>query len=232
MSLQDSWRRANDSHELLALLAPLDPLRTWKPRKLRLWICACLRLSWTDLPATTQELLENMEQILAHACPSEEDRRAQNTLFACANCLDLESSSLHTLTSCLDRALLWAFRNQPAQAHSLMVMGYRNHLSPGPRAERLGQHAALLRHMVGNPFVAPLELTPIQKSWHGGTLSFLAQDILQKRQVHLLPVLADALEEAGVTDSRVLEHCRVPFRHPLGCWLLDQLVATFQHLVS
>jgi hypothetical protein len=227
MSVQDSWQRANDSHELLALLAPLDPLRIWKPRKLRLWICACLRLSWTDLPATTKELLENMEQILAHPCPSEEDRRAQNTMFSCANILDMESPTLHTLASCLDRALFWAFRNQPAQAHSLMVMGYLNYLSPASRYARLGQHATLLRHLIGDPFVAPLELTPAQKSWHGGTLAVLARDILHERQFYLLPVLADALEEAGLIDSRVLEHCRGSLAHPPGCWLLDQLMYIF-----
>jgi hypothetical protein len=228
MSLQDSWRRANDSHELLALLAPLDQPRIWKSRKLRLWVCACLRLSWTNLSVTTRDLLESMESLLAHPCLSEENRRTLNTLSSFAEVLDLESPTLSLLPALLDRALLWAFRNQPAQAHSLMVMGYLNYLSPAARYVRLGQHATLLRHLIGDPFVAPLELTPAQKSWHGGTLAVLVRDILHEHQVHLLPVLADALEDAGLTDSRALEHCRDPLAHPPGCWLLDQLMTIFQ----
>ena len=36
-----------------------------------------------------------------------------------------------------------------------------------------------------------------------------------------LPILADALEEAGVTDEALLAHCRDGGPHLRGCWALD-----------
>ena len=40
----------------------------------------------------------------------------------------------------------------------------------------------------------------------------------------LLPVLADALEEAGCTNEDILTHCRGPGPHVLGCWVVDLLL--------
>lgn len=39
-----------------------------------------------------------------------------------------------------------------------------------------------------------------------------------------MPLLADALEEAGCDDLEVLIHCREPKPHYRGCWLLDALL--------
>ena len=36
-----------------------------------------------------------------------------------------------------------------------------------------------------------------------------------------LPVLADALEEAGCASSDILDHCRSAGPHVRGCWLVD-----------
>jgi hypothetical protein len=38
-----------------------------------------------------------------------------------------------------------------------------------------------------------------------------------------VPVLADALEEAGCTDRTLLEHCRGGL-HVRGCWAVDLLL--------
>jgi hypothetical protein len=34
-------------------------------------------------------------------------------------------------------------------------------------------------------------------------------------------VLADALEEAGCSESEILRHCREPGEHVRGCWVVD-----------
>ena len=39
-----------------------------------------------------------------------------------------------------------------------------------------------------------------------------------------LPVLADALEEAGCTDADLLAHCRSGGGHLRGCWAVDLLL--------
>jgi hypothetical protein len=39
-----------------------------------------------------------------------------------------------------------------------------------------------------------------------------------------LPVLADALEEAGAAPRAVLDHCRCGGPHVRGCWAVDWLL--------
>lgn len=41
----------------------------------------------------------------------------------------------------------------------------------------------------------------------------------------VLPILADALEEAGCTDADILAHCRGPRSHVRGCWVIDLLLS-------
>jgi hypothetical protein len=52
----------------------------------------------------------------------------------------------------------------------------------------------------------------------------IARSIYDDRLFSDLPVLADALEEAGCTDSDILNHCRQPGEHVLGCWAVDLLL--------
>ena len=53
----------------------------------------------------------------------------------------------------------------------------------------------------------------------------LAEGIYQERAFDHLPILADALEEAGCTDATLLGHLHRPGAHVRGCWVLDLLRA-------
>jgi hypothetical protein len=77
--------------------------------------------------------------------------------------------------------------------------------------------AALLRDLVGNPF-RPVAASP---SWLTAGVRSLARAIYQDRTFDLLPLLADALEEAGCTNAAILNHCRNPGEHVRGCWAVD-----------
>jgi hypothetical protein len=57
-----------------------------------------------------------------------------------------------------------------------------------------------------------------------GVIRCLAEEIEQEGGHRLMPVLADALEDAGCTDAAVLGHARQAEPHPPGCWLLDLLL--------
>jgi hypothetical protein len=65
----------------------------------------------------------------------------------------------------------------------------------------------------------------IASSWlaSGGPLARLAQAIYQERRFQDLPILADALEDAGCDQAEILSHCRQPGDHVRGCWLVDAL---------
>lgn len=81
----------------------------------------------------------------------------------------------------------------------------------------------LLREVFGNPFhwcvVDPIWLTS-----NDGIARKLAQTIYDRRDFHLSPILADALEDAGCMDADLLEHLRSPGPHVRGCWALDLIL--------
>jgi hypothetical protein len=84
-------------------------------------------------------------------------------------------------------------------------------------------HAALLRCIFGNPF-RPATVAPPWLTWHGGLLVSMAQRMYDSRDFSDMPVLADALEEAGCSDTDILNHCRQPVGHVRGCWVVDLLL--------
>jgi hypothetical protein len=62
-------------------------------------------------------------------------------------------------------------------------------------------------------------------TWNGGAVRALARTIDEGRSFEQLPVLADALEDAGCTDDDILEHCREAGGHVRCCWVVDAILA-------
>jgi hypothetical protein len=62
----------------------------------------------------------------------------------------------------------------------------------------------LARCLFGNPF----RLVAFPPSWRTPQTEGLARSAYDRRDWALLPVLADALEEAGCGDTAILAHCR------------------------
>jgi hypothetical protein len=60
----------------------------------------------------------------------------------------------------------------------------------------------------GGNLSASLPADPAWLSWNNGTVRQLAQRIRETGETVLMPVLADALEEAGCTDAALLDYCR------------------------
>jgi hypothetical protein len=62
-------------------------------------------------------------------------------------------------------------------------------------------------------------------AWQGGTIPRLAQAIYAEQAFDRLPVLADALEEAGCADMDLLQHLRDGGPHTRGCFALDLILS-------
>jgi hypothetical protein len=75
----------------------------------------------------------------------------------------------------------------------------------------------LVKDVVGNPFGRG-EAEP---AWRTPTVLALGRGISEERTFDRLPILADALEDAGCTDGAILDHCRGPGPHVRGCWAVD-----------
>jgi hypothetical protein len=75
----------------------------------------------------------------------------------------------------------------------------------------------LLRETVGNPF-RPVAVSP---GWRTMSAVALARHIDEVGDFSTMPVLADALEDAGCDNDDILAHCRQPGVHVPGCWVVD-----------
>jgi hypothetical protein len=84
-------------------------------------------------------------------------------------------------------------------------------IGPGPTL------TDLIHDTIGNPF-RPLIFEP---SWLTPTVLALGVIIYAERAFDRLPILADALEDAGCTDTTILDHLRGPGPHSRGCFALD-----------
>jgi hypothetical protein len=86
--------------------------------------------------------------------------------------------------------------------------------------------ADLLREVFGNPF-RPLSVDPVLLQRHAAVIPKIARSIYDERAFDRLPVLADALEEAGCVDVEILNHCRLtqPGPHVRGCWVVDVILS-------
>jgi hypothetical protein len=85
--------------------------------------------------------------------------------------------------------------------------------------------AALLRDIVANPFAPPPHLDPAWLKWQDATVLRMATAIYEESAFGRMPLLGDALMDAGCDEEAVLAHCREQGAvHVRGCWVLDLLL--------
>ena len=99
---------------------------------------------------------------------------------------------------------------------------YERRLHQALVAEQARQ-ADLVREVIGNPF-RPASIDPAWLTANDHAAARIAEGIASARVFADLPILADALEDAGCTSRAVLDHCRTPGSHGVGCWVLDLLL--------
>jgi len=98
-----------------------------------------------------------------------------------------------------------------------------------PEAERTFQelsryHCCLLRDLFGPLPFRSISIATGLLAWNEFTVAKLAQDIYNHHRFDDLPILADALEEAGCQEADILAHCRGPVPHARGCWVVDLIL--------
>jgi hypothetical protein len=100
----------------------------------------------------------------------------------------------------------------------------REAASAAGQGDEPAAQAALLRCVVGSSSHPPQSRAPTVLAWHCGAARRLAKSIYAAHRFEDLPVLADLLEDAGLTDAALLAHLRGPGPHCLGCWALDAVL--------
>jgi hypothetical protein len=106
------------------------------------------------------------------------------------------------------------------------VQALDNEIWSAGRGERISRAAVeraaqtdLVRCLIGNPF----REVAVDPTWLTSTVVALARGIAADRAHDRLPILADALEDAGCADANVLSHCRGAHAHTKGCWVIELL---------
>ncbi len=83
------------------------------------------------------------------------------------------------------------------------------------------QQVAVLRDLFGNPF-RPASFSP---DWRTDTAVSLARTMYEARDFSAMPILADALQDAGCDNDDILSHCRdANATHVRGCWVVDSVL--------
>jgi hypothetical protein len=92
------------------------------------------------------------------------------------------------------------------------------------KAERRRQ-CNLIRDLFENPMLPPVRIDRSWLDWRGGIVLRMARSVYEEHRFEELPILADALEDAGCAVSSILDHLRGPGPHFKGSWCLDLLLA-------
>jgi hypothetical protein len=67
----------------------------------------------------------------------------------------------------------------------------------------------------------PIRATEIDPNWRTADTLALARGILEDRASDRLPILADALTDAGCENDSILSHCQAVGEHLPECWAMD-----------
>ena len=187
-----------------------------QPRKLRLFACACARRLWHEMPEQLfREAIELAERVADDPLNLDKKRKKLKEKCESHQNTPLWTAAAATATNCLSTSASSAAWNG---AWSGTVGA---HDSPEWRADRAKQ-ADLLREIFGNP-LRPVRVEPEWLTWNNRTVPQIAARIYESNAFHDLPILADAVEEAGCTNAELLAHLRRPGGHVRGCWALDLL---------
>ncbi len=78
------------------------------------------------------------------------------------------------------------------------------------------------RRFADDVFGNPGRAATFDPAWRSDTAVSLARGMYESRDFSPMPILADALQDAGCDDAEILDHCRdVEHPHARGCWVVD-----------
>jgi hypothetical protein len=203
-------------------------------RKLRLFAAACCRRIWpllsaararkavvvaegfADGRATRRQLLNARSRARQAAVDAVE--RSARSRWPVA--LSASRLSVAEFACDLDRGRLSAACEAAASAAAAAADGGG---VEALRRERTAQ-SVVLRDVFGPLAFRPVHIEPDWLRWSWATVPAIAGHIYQERAFQELPILADALTDAGCDNQEVIDHCRHEGPHVRGCWVVDLLL--------
>ncbi len=231
------WLTETDPLVLLNDLYPLSTLDSGQPqtRACRLYLLACARRQWDRLPGVCRVLVELGEQYVE--APRERvklwtvgGRIAEELLHSDVVPGD-HQAAIDRLTDA-DLLLSSAARLGPPhppltpsawrKLAALVYLPFVPNTPPFTWVPAELHDAGLLREIYYNPY----RRVPFDPAWRTADVLSLARQMYDSRGFGTMPILADALQDAGCDNEDILSHCRnAPANtHVRGCWVLDRVL--------
>ena len=244
------WLSSDDPRPMLRYLIGKDEPRVQdiesfpdsrgSDRKLRLFACACYHRIAHVLPhPVARDAILTAERFADGAASAAEFQAADARIRELADAIEPqwrasdgdERRALHPTHAALALAgvVCWCEPQKAAwYASSNAYLEYPYLANPGVDVHSPSRYEAeaaekraqcrLLREIFGNPFRPPA----FSSEWRTDTAIALARQMYEAREFSAMPILADALQDAGCDNAGVLNHCRDPnATHVRGCWVLD-----------
>lgn len=224
---EEEWL-GNQKHSQSMLWSLLEPGKVQRTkvgkRKLRLFACGCCRMVWHLLDdEALRSALGVAEQFADGAAGKDELRRGHERMRG-------------RLADRYSQGPQWAERQIVGELVRDACSPQAGSAALGPTCfeKPLGSYSLgsldgaavlchLLRDVFGNPF-RPIVINREWLAWNDRSVEAVAQSIYDERDFDRLPILADALEDAGCDDEAILVHCRGPGPHVRGCWVVDLIL--------
>ena len=231
---EDGWLRAQNPGLMLKAVR-----NSAGARRLRLATVACCRAAWPYIPAYFEvepsdeechKVLDLSERFADGAAKHGElmtARRAlagpdvprggpQHPKVAAA----WFASAKDPVTACTEAAarllgISWGGAGELEMPSTRVAFGFGG--KPGDWSAACLGMVAVVRDIFGNPF---REVT-FDKKWRTDTALSLARQMCESREFGAMPILADALQDAGCDNDDILAHCRGDGPHVRGCWVVD-----------
>ncbi len=208
------WLTSADPRQMLQFLSGKAT-----DRKLRLLGCGCCRRVWPLLP-------DPANRDLVAAVEDRPDGTADDPALWAA----IEASSRREREWVEDQGY-WAVKHLgrsyykvgPLDSAVTVVLTVRQRVGEAGDAAAEGTaQAGLLRCVFGNPF----RTVAFDPRWRSADVLRLARGVYEDRAFDRLPLLADALMDAGCDSEAILAHCRGEGPHVRGCWVVDLVLGS------
>jgi hypothetical protein len=225
------WLTRAGPHKMLEFLG-----KQASERKLRLLTCACCRRGWHLFPdERVQRVIEAAEQFADGLLSTAELNAVRQAADACARVPALHGMTAsgacvyYPTPTALGTAYLEHFAPVGVLYHTADCLTLGTPNKKAARDAETKAQADIVRDLFGNPY-QPVPIDPAWLAWNNGLVVSLAQAAYDERRLPegtldnaRLAILADALEEAGCREGRLLDHLRGKSPHYRGCFVLDAM---------
>ena len=203
------WLKCGELSQLFDSLGRLA-----SARKTRLFGCAAVGWCWSwGLEEPTPEAVRIAEAYADRSTTAKQLRHASAEMQQLRS--DIEEHWRPFPRMCELTALLCSTTEYRLLPDELDAYASDMHIQEVPEWLKISDFA---RDIFGNPF-RPVTFAP---AWRTTDVTLLARGIYDDRAFDRMPILADALQDAGCEDEQILGHCRDRGQvHVRGCWVVD-----------